>query len=110
MDLRASSPSIGSIPLDPNVNVSFSSPGPPSAISFTFLPDGKSVAFAVQERGVDNIWVQPLNGDRIRQITRFKDELIYDFRWSRDGSHLAVNRGVDLGDIVLLQEKGTPRE
>lgn len=110
LDLRTPSPSVRSLSLDPNLNLSFNLPGPPSAISFEFTPDGKSIAFAVQDKGIDNIWVQPLDGSKRRQITHFKSDVIYDFRWSKDGSHLGVNRGNDLGDIVSLRDKALAGE
>jgi len=31
--------------------------------------DGKAVAYPIRENGVDNLWVQPLDGSRGRQIT-----------------------------------------
>jgi len=98
------SKSVRSLPVDPNLPITFNQPGPPSSVGFRFTPDAKAVAFTVEHQGVDNIWVQPIDGSKGHTITDFKSDLIYDFRWSRDGSRLAVNRGNDLGDIVLLHE------
>ncbi len=69
-----------------------------------FTPDGKSVAYPVAENGVDNIWVQPIDGGPGRQITHFNSEQIYSFHWSPDGKHLGVLRGHTDSDVVLLQE------
>jgi serine/threonine protein kinase len=71
----------------------------------TFAPDGKSLAYIVSDRGVDNIFVQPLDGSSGRQITNFASEHIAQFRWSPDGRTLAVARSHNTSDVVLLREK-----
>jgi eukaryotic-like serine/threonine-protein kinase len=73
--------------------------------SLRFTPDGKSVAYIVRDKGVDNIWVQPLDGSPGRQITNFTSENIAEFGWSPDGKTLAVARNHKISDVVLLQEK-----
>jgi eukaryotic-like serine/threonine-protein kinase len=47
----------------------------PSAL--TYIPDGKAVAYLVREKGVDNIWLQPLDGKPHRQLTHFKKNRIF---------------------------------
>jgi Tol biopolymer transport system component len=69
-----------------------------------FTPDGKSIAYAVRDNGVDNLWVQPLDGSPSRQITNFKSEQISMFDWSPDGKSLALRRIHNESDVVLLQE------
>jgi eukaryotic-like serine/threonine-protein kinase len=71
----------------------------------TFTPDGKAVAYAISDKGVVNIWVQPLDGSPGRQITNFTADRIVAFRWSPDGKTLAVARMHDVSDVVLLREK-----
>ena len=70
-----------------------------------FTPDGKAVAYMIREKGVDNIWVQPLDGGAGKQITNFTSEHIVQFRWSPDGKMLAVTRTHAVADVVLLREK-----
>ncbi len=74
-----------------------------NAMSFT--PDGKSVAYIVRDQGVDNIFVQPLDGSPGHQITNFTSEHIAKFQWSPDGKTLAVARAQNTSDVVLLREK-----
>jgi serine/threonine protein kinase len=74
-----------------------------NAVSFT--PDGKSVAYIVRDQGLDNIFVQPLDGSPGHQITNFTSEHIAEFQWSPDGKTLAVARAQDTSDVVLLREK-----
>jgi serine/threonine protein kinase/dipeptidyl aminopeptidase/acylaminoacyl peptidase len=73
--------------------------------TITFTPDGKSAAYIIRDQGVDNIWVQPLDGSPGRQITSFISEHIAKFQWSPDGKTLAVARAHDTSDVVLLREK-----
>ena len=63
-----------------------------SAIRFglvRFSRDGKAVVYPIRENGVDNLWLQPLDGSKGKQITDFTSEHIYDFHWSFDGKQLA---------------------
>ncbi len=69
-----------------------------------FTADGKAVAYPVAENGVDNIWIQPIDGTPGRQITHFNSEQIYSFHWSPDGKNLGILRGHTDSDVVLLQE------
>jgi Tol biopolymer transport system component len=73
-----------------------------NAISFT--PDGKSLAYIVREKGVDNVWSEPANGAPGHQVTHFLSDKIAQFRWSPDGKILAVIRTHDTSDVVLLQQ------
>ncbi len=69
-----------------------------------FTPDGKAVAYPVRENGVDNIWVEPLDGSPGHPITKFDSEQIQSFHWSPDGKDLGILRGHTDSDVVLLQE------
>jgi serine/threonine protein kinase len=72
-----------------------------------FSPDGKSVAFVIEEAGVDNIWMQPVDGSKGRKLTNFNDsERIQDFRWSPDGKALAILRFNSVSDVILLRDTG----
>ncbi len=73
-----------------------------SAVRFTH--DGKAVVYPVRDQGVDNLWLQPLDGSRGKQLTNFKSEQITDFHWSFDGRRLGLIRGHTDSDVVLLQE------
>lgn len=69
-----------------------------------FAPDPKFVVYRVREKGVDNLWQQPLDGSAPRQLTHFTTEEISQFRFSRDGSKLAIQRGHNESDAVLLRD------
>ena len=74
----------------------------PGQIAFT--PDGKSVAYLVRERGVDNLWLQPLDGGPYRQMTHFTKDQIFRFVFSPDGTKLAIERGAQESDAVLFHD------
>ena len=69
-----------------------------------FTSDGNAIAYGIRQNGVDNLWVQPLNGSRGRQITNFDREEVLSFHWSPDGHNLGILRGHTDSDVVLLQE------
>jgi serine/threonine protein kinase/Tol biopolymer transport system component len=69
-----------------------------------FSHDGKAVVYPTRENGVDNLWSQPLDGSKGRQLTDFTAEHIYDFHWSFDGKQLAIVRGHTDADVVLIRD------
>lgn len=71
----------------------------------TFTPDGKAIAYLIRDKGVDNIFVQPLDGSPGHQITNFPSDHILQFEWSPDGKSLAVARFHETSDVVLLTQK-----
>jgi Tol biopolymer transport system component len=71
--------------------------------SLVFMPSGKAILYSVREKGVDNLWVQPLDGSARRQLTHFTSERISGFGYSKDGMRLAVGRGHADSDAVLLR-------
>jgi Tol biopolymer transport system component len=75
-----------------------------------FTPDGKALAYGVRENGIDNIWLQPLDGSAGHYITKFTSEQSRGgFAWSPDGKTLAILRGHLDSDIVLLRDSGPAR-
>jgi len=93
-----------SIDLDPHCTVGDVSYGPASKNAIHFTPDGKAVALLIEDKGVDNIWLQPLDGSKGRQITHFDSQYIQDFRWSPDGKRLGILRWHNNGDVILLRD------
>ncbi|HTS12408.1 MAG TPA: protein kinase [Candidatus Limnocylindrales bacterium] len=91
---------------DPRCGVGFIVPGPGAWGGFHFTPDGKAVAILIEDKGVDNIWIQPIDGSQGRQLTHFDSLQIQDFRWSPDGKHLAVIRSAFAGDVILVRDGG----
>jgi Tol biopolymer transport system component len=53
---------------------------------------------------VTNIWSYPLGGGRPRQLTDFRNDQIFNFRWSPDGKSLLTARGTVLADVVMIRD------
>jgi Tol biopolymer transport system component len=70
-----------------------------------FAGDGKSVVYPIRENNADNLWQQPLDGSAGKQLTSFKAEHIWDYRWSADGGKLALVRGHTDSDVVLMRSQ-----
>ncbi len=85
-------------------------PDPRIADAPQFTPDGKAIVYSIRENGVDNLWLQPLDGSRGRQITNFQSDAIRIFQFSPDGKTLGVLRSHVESDVVLLRDSGaSPR-
>jgi len=69
-----------------------------------FSPDGKAVVYLVREKGVDNLWAQPLDGSAAKPLTHFTADKIFRFNYSPDGSQIAIERGESESDVVLLKD------
>ncbi len=79
-------------------------PDPRVSGAVEFTPDGKALAYSITENGVANVWIQPLDGSKGRQITHFTSGTIASGGWSPDGKTLALLRSQTQSDIVLLRE------
>jgi eukaryotic-like serine/threonine-protein kinase len=71
--------------------------------SLDFMPSGKAILYAVRNKGVDNLWTQPLDASARRQLTHFTSEKIGGYAFSKDGARLGVSRGHADSDAVLLR-------
>jgi Tol biopolymer transport system component len=69
-----------------------------------FSPDGKGIVYPARDKGVDNLYVQPLDGGVPRQLTNFTSLKIYAYQWSVDGKRLALVRGDSPSDLVLIKD------
>ncbi|MGC1583292.1 MAG: hypothetical protein WA766_17540 [Candidatus Acidiferrales bacterium] len=70
-----------------------------------FMPDGKGIAYPIGEAGVDNVWVQPLDGSAGKQITNWDIGYITKFSWSPDGKELALLHGVADSNSLLMHDQ-----
>jgi Tol biopolymer transport system component len=70
----------------------------------SWTPDGKGFAYIDTKNEVSNIWSQPMDGGKPKQLTDFKTGHIFSFDWTRDGHKLIVARGESSTDVVLLTD------
>jgi Tol biopolymer transport system component len=71
-----------------------------------FTPDGKALVYRILESGTENIWLQPLDGTKGRQITNFPTDTIQIFDFSPDGKTIGMLRNHIESDVVLLRDSG----
>jgi eukaryotic-like serine/threonine-protein kinase len=96
------------IPLDggPKPPVQFLDLDPRVSSSPQFTPDGKALVYPILENSAENLWLQPIDGSRGRQITNFQFDTIQYFLFSPDGKSLGVFRAHGESDAVLLRDSG----
>jgi Tol biopolymer transport system component len=82
---------------------------PRHAGALRFSPDGKGFVYPIREKGVDNLYFQPLDGGTGRQLTNFTSLKIYSYQWSPDGKKLALVRGDSPSDLVLIKDAQNDR-
>jgi Tol biopolymer transport system component len=64
--------------------------------------DGRALIYGVTQKGVTNLWAQPIDGSPPKQLTNFASERIFGFDLSRDGKQVALSRGTQASDVVLI--------
>lgn len=69
-----------------------------------WMPDSKSLLYSDTRGGVSNLFVLPLNTMQSYQLTHYTTDIISNFAWSKDGKYLAVVRGEQNNDVVLMSE------
>jgi hypothetical protein len=63
-----------------------------------------AVVYGVEENGVENLWLQPINRMPGRQITNFQTDLISRYQYSPHGKTLGVLRFHSDSDVVMLRD------
>ncbi|HEV2665042.1 MAG TPA: protein kinase, partial [Blastocatellia bacterium] len=74
----------------------------PAGLRWT--PDGRALTYIDTISGVSNIWSLPLDGGKPVQLTDFKTDQIFYFDFSRDGKQLALSRGTQTSDVILIRD------
>jgi len=75
-----------------------------------WTPDGAGLDYFLTNKGVGNIWRQPVPKGPPRQVTNFTSGQIFSFDWSSDGKRLYVARGSISSDIVLISKLSLNRQ
>jgi Tol biopolymer transport system component len=80
----------------------------PSSVNITaglrWTPDGRALMYIDTINGVSNIWSLPIAGSAPKQLTDFKTDQIFWFDFSRDGKQLALSRGTQTSDVILIRD------
>ena len=81
----------------------FALPSSSRSRTIRWTPDGSGLAYIDAPDGIDNIWIQPLEGGTPGRLTRFETgSPIEYFEWSRDGARLAIMRETLTSDVVRI--------
>jgi serine/threonine protein kinase/Tol biopolymer transport system component len=70
--------------------------------NLSWTVDGNAIVYVLTSGGVSNLWAQPVNGAARKQLTNFISDRIFWFNFSRDGRQVALSRGAQIGDVVLI--------
>ena len=79
-------------------------PDPRITSEARFTPDSKAIVYPIREKGVDNLWLQPVDGSQGHQITNFKSDAIRHLEFSPAGKTLGVLCSHVESDVVLLRD------
>jgi Tol biopolymer transport system component len=70
--------------------------------NFRWESDGRALIYGITRGGVTNLWAQPIDGSAPKQLTNFASERIFSFDFSHDGKQVALARGTQTSDVVLI--------
>jgi Tol biopolymer transport system component len=76
----------------------------PQGPNIRWTADGREIVFVSMDKGVSNLWAQPIDGGKPRKLTSFTSDRIFGFDFSHDGKQIAVSRGTTTGDVVLIKD------
>ena len=70
-------------------------------LGLRWKPDGQAIMIHDTAQGP---WLQPLFGGEPKHLTTFGPEKIFDLAWSPDGKRMALARGTQSFDVVLIRQ------
>ena len=73
-------------------------------VGLGWTPDSRSIVYADARDNADNIWSVPVAGGSAKQLTKFINGLIFAFQVSSDGRQIAISRGTQTDDVILLRD------
>ena len=98
---------IGIIPAQGGLPVKSFPPARSMSTAFQFSADGQSLYYGINERGVSNMVMQRIGEKTAALQTTFKDLTIYGYSYDWKNKRLAIARGRNNTDIVLLTQQQT---
>jgi serine/threonine protein kinase/Tol biopolymer transport system component len=73
-------------------------------VGLGWTTDSRSIVYADARDNADNIWSVSVAGGPPKQLTKFTDGLIFAFQVSPDGKQIAISRGTQTDDVILLRD------
>jgi WD40 repeat protein len=77
---------------------------PELGLPVRWTTDGRALLYIKTKTGVSNVWQKSIDGGEAKQLTKFDSDQIGDIVMSRDGKTLAVVRGSNTSDVVLIKD------
>src|ERR1051325_8119220 len=76
----------------------------PNRGGFTWSRDGKGIYYIDMRANVPNVWTLPVDGTAPKPVTNFTSDFILGYAFSSDDKQLALARGNQTSDIVLIKD------
>jgi eukaryotic-like serine/threonine-protein kinase len=73
-------------------------------VGLGWTADSRSIIYVDARDNADNIWSVPLQGGQAKQLTKFTNGLIFAFQVSADGKNIAISRGTQTDDVILIRD------
>jgi serine/threonine protein kinase/sugar lactone lactonase YvrE len=77
-------------------------------VGLGWTSDSKAIIYADArgdgDKSADNIWSVSIDGGGPKQLTNFTSGLIFAFQVSRDSKQIALSRGTQTDDVILLRD------
>jgi DNA-binding winged helix-turn-helix (wHTH) protein/Tol biopolymer transport system component len=73
--------------------------------SLGWTRDSKAVVYDTKKNGASELYLQPIDNSPVRWITDFRNDSIFWFDFSSDGHRLAIVRGKQPTDVVVIKEE-----
>jgi eukaryotic-like serine/threonine-protein kinase len=73
-------------------------------VGLGWTPDSRAIIYADARDNADNIWSMPVDEGASRQLTNFNTGLIFAFQMSPDGKQIALSRGSQTDDVILIRD------
>ena len=84
----------------------FPEAAPDAETPLLWMADGESFSFIKTSNNTAGIWRANISGGLQDKPVNFQTEQIFRFRWSRDGSKVAFEKGIVLSEIVHFRASG----
>ena len=72
-------------------------------------PDGRQLTYVEHREEGANIWSRPWDGGAPHRMTKLRGYTLFSFAWSADGKQLALSRGIQASDVVLIDSARSSR-
>jgi serine/threonine protein kinase/Tol biopolymer transport system component len=73
-------------------------------VGLGWTSDSRAIVYAEARDNADNIWSVSLEGGPAKQLTNFNSGLIFAFQLSTDARQIAISRGTQTDDVILLRD------